>query len=152
MYLNLPLLSGTIVIAGLQFGESDVFVKEGPTSRSIAIRRRDISSPFGIRVFSSTVSQYKQNHVQMGCNLTLDDLGIQESQIDPAEGNVLFLFFLRVSDCFYNYYIMNTHDQNLIFTCLKMTSNLMLMFKKCPLTLESMMINYQKKRSTLSYP
>ena len=63
-----------------------MFVREGPTTRSIAIQRRDVSSPLGIRVFSSTIDEYKENHVETGCNLTLDDLGIQELQIDPAEG------------------------------------------------------------------
>ena len=80
-----------------------MFIREGPTSRSIAIQRRDISSPLAIRVFSSTIDEYKENHVEMGCNLTLDDLGIQESQIDPAEGNfhiinlkmIIYLCILR---------------------------------------------------------
>ena len=78
------------ITVGLQFGESDIFVREGPTSRSIAIQRRDVSGPLSIKVLSSTIGEYKENHVQMGCNLTLDDLGIQESVVDPAEGNIIF--------------------------------------------------------------
>ena len=74
-------------MAGLQFGESDLFVREGPTSRSLAIQRRDISGSLEIKVFASTITEYRENHVEMGCNLTLNDLNIQESQLDPAEGN-----------------------------------------------------------------
>ena len=73
--------------AAIEFGESDVFVREGPVSRSIPIQRRDVSHPLGIKVYSTTFEGYKQRHDQTGCNLTLDEIFIENSQMDPAEGN-----------------------------------------------------------------
>ena len=90
-------------MAGLQFGESDLFVKEGPTSRSIAVQRRDISGSLEVKVFASTITEYRENYVEMGCNLTLNDLNIQESQLDPAEGkfcsNNIIIRFFRINFC-----------------------------------------------------
>lgn len=82
---------------GLQFGESDSFIKEGPTSRSIAVQRHDVSDALNIRVLSSTIGEYKENHVQMGCSLTLDDLDVQESLVDPAESKYYMLWYLKTN-------------------------------------------------------
>ena len=81
--VNYILLS--INIAALQFGESDLFIIEGSTPRSIAVERLDVSYPLEVKVYSSTIDEYKQNHIQMGCTLTLDEIGIRESTVDPAE-------------------------------------------------------------------
>ena len=80
------IIADIYIIAAIKFGESDVFVREGQPPRSIAIQRRDVSHPLEIRVYSTTIKEYKQHYGQIGCNLTLDEIGIQETQVDPAEG------------------------------------------------------------------
>ena len=76
----------SFMCTALEFGESDIFIREEQAVRPVAIQRRDTKYPLGLKVYSRTVDEYKQIQEQTGCNLTLEDIGIQESQIDPAEG------------------------------------------------------------------
>ena len=69
-----------------------MFVREGQHPRLVPIQRRDIMHPLEIKVYSTTIEEYKLHHYQMGCNLTLDTIGVQETKADPAEG-ILFIWY-----------------------------------------------------------
>ena len=70
----------------MQFGEDDVFVREGH-SRSVAVDRRDVSHSLAIKIYISTLKGYKN---QIKCSLFLVDIGVNEAQVDPAEGNLIY--------------------------------------------------------------
>ena len=67
--------------------ESDITITEG-SSRLIFVRRqnRDSSMIMSLTVFITTIEGYKRQQTQ--CNTSLSRLlnGLNESQIDPAEG------------------------------------------------------------------
>ena len=72
----------------IRFGEDDVRIKEGISPRAIAVERVDVSEPVWITVNVTTIKEYKQHQLSAsGCNLTLDDLGVNETLVDPAESN-----------------------------------------------------------------
>ena len=65
-------------------------VQEGQHPRLVPIQRRDVMHPLEIKVYSTTIEEYK---LQMGCNLTLNTIGVQEKQTDPAEGIIHYINF-----------------------------------------------------------
>ena len=122
----------------IKFGEDDVFVREGNSPRSVPIERKDVSYPIGVKVYLTTIEGYKRGH--MGCNLTLDEIGVQEAQIDPAEGTYMYRPHNRFVNVHYIIMKMLTSlDMN-------MSSHLKLMFVNYRLTLKFMMISYQRKK------
>ena len=70
-----------------------MIVREGQHPRLVPIQRRDVMHPLEIEVYSTTIEEYKLHHYQMGCNHTLNTIGVQETQVDPAEG-ILHIFDL----------------------------------------------------------
>ena len=65
--------------------ESDIIITEG-LSRQIPVRRRNLDSSTVITVFVTTIDGYRQN-TQTNCSIALSMLlGVDESQVDPAEG------------------------------------------------------------------
>ena len=57
-------------------------------ARVIAVERAAIDSTvLGIKVYVSTIEGYMQRtQTTSGCNLTLADIGVNETLVDPAEG------------------------------------------------------------------
>ena len=73
--------------------ESDITITEGST-RQIFVRRQNRDSSMSLTVFITTTEGYKQQQTQ--CNTSLSRVlnGRNESQIDPAEGILLYHTFL----------------------------------------------------------
>ena len=72
----------------IRFGESDIYVKEGGLPRLAAVERTqsDLSKSVSIIVYLTTIEKYELREYGLsGCNLSLADLGIDESRDDPAE-------------------------------------------------------------------
>ena len=71
----------------IRFGETDVLLREGGAVRQVGVQRVELSASLGIKVYAATIKRYQQRNWTMhGCNLTLEDLNIDERQVDPAEG------------------------------------------------------------------
>ena len=65
--------------------ESDITITEGST-RQIQVQRQNLDSPTNLTVFVTTVDGYRQN-TRTNCSTALSVLlGVDESQVDPAEG------------------------------------------------------------------
>ena len=65
-----------------------MFVREG-MQRPIAVERLNLPSSLAIKVYATTIKGYEQRTLAaFGCNLTLHQLGINEAQIDKAEGYI----------------------------------------------------------------
>ena len=70
----------------IEFGESDVYIRERE-QRPVAVERLNLLSPLAIKIYAITIEGYEQHTLSaFGCNLTLRQLGINEAQIDKAEG------------------------------------------------------------------
>ena len=71
-----------VLNSALQFREDHnaMFIHEGH-SPIITIERSSLHHSVGVKIYVTTLGDYFAD----ACNLTLDDLGINQSQADPAE-------------------------------------------------------------------
>ena len=80
------------ICIAVRFGENDVYIREGDPPRSLAFERTetDLTKPAWVEVYVTTIEEYKlREYRTSGCNLSLADLGIDESLDDPAEGSYM---------------------------------------------------------------